>query len=66
MYFDKKKKCFVADDGSKLKPTKSLVHGYPTYCDHITHTAENNDACIKRRVARYHAYLKRELGVEYE
>lgn len=26
MYFDKKKKCFVADDGSKLKPTKSCFH----------------------------------------
>jgi hypothetical protein len=26
MKFDKEKSCFVNDDGSKLKPTKSLIH----------------------------------------
>ena len=26
MKFDKEKACFVNEDGSKLKPTKSLVH----------------------------------------
>ncbi len=62
MKFDQAKKCFVNDDGSRLKPTRSLVDQYPTYCDHSTHYGEVEDTCIKRRVARFHAYLRRELG----
>ncbi len=63
MYFDKKKQCFVADDGSKLKLTESLVNKYPTFCDH-SHSGDKEEACIIKRVARYHNYLRRELGIK--
>lgn len=52
MRFDEEKLCFVADDGSKLQPTRSLVERFGNCC--------LNDR-TKSQCDRWTAYLVREL-----
>jgi len=41
MYFNKEKKCFVNDDGSKLKDSRSLIERYGNCAEYMTQTQRN-------------------------
>ena len=66
MKFDKEKSCFVNDDGSKLKPTVSLVNKYRLPCGHIGFKSmpihDVNTCKFVAVHARWRCYLSKELN----